>query len=149
MNRAEEAFHMHVWSLIQTFKRPDVVAFHVPNGEKRDRFAAAKLKRMGVIAGVADFCIVADGRCHFLELKAPNGRTSRQQEAFAAAAETAGASYWLAHDLSEACDALNTIGACTRPLIASGVHDGPGAHPAGRPRAVSPDPSPRGTGAPA
>lgn len=147
MNRAEEALHCEVWEIIKAFKRRDVVAFHVPNGEKRTKITAAKLKRMGVLAGVADFVLVADGRCHFLELKATTGRQSREQEEFAAAAEAAGASYWLAHDISEVCDALNTIGAMTRPLIASGVHGGPGAQPAGRVRPVSPDPSPRGTGA--
>lgn len=150
MNRAEEVFHMQAWEIIRSFKRPDALAFHVPNGEKRNRSTAAKLKRMGVVSGVADFCIVVDGRCHFVELKTSTGRQAPAQKSFAALAEAAGASYWIVRHMDDLAFALNSIGACSRLFItASGVHGGPGAQPAGRASPVSPDYSPRGTGAPA
>ena len=71
--------------------------FHIPNGEKRDRITAAKLKAMGVKAGVPDLCLpVPVGRYHglYIELKIGKGRPSdRQRE-------------WIAH-LCEAGYAVN------------------------------------------
>ncbi len=55
---------------------PDVVWFHVPNGEKRSKATAGKLKAMGVKPGVPDICIVHGGAIYFIELKRPKGRVA-------------------------------------------------------------------------
>jgi hypothetical protein len=63
---------------------PELIVFHVPNGGYRSKAEAARLKWQGVVAGVADLCIVTlDGRSHFLEVKAPGGYLSPEQRAFA------------------------------------------------------------------
>ena len=48
---SETSLHMETWKLLQAFKRRDVVAFHVPNGEKRSRVIGAKLMKMGAVPG--------------------------------------------------------------------------------------------------
>jgi len=63
--------------------RPKWCVFHVPNGGKRDKVAAAKLKQAGVLAGVADLCcMLPDGKVLWLEVKLTNGVQSDAQQVF-------------------------------------------------------------------
>ena len=67
------------------------LAFHIPNGGKRNAAEAAHLKRQGVKAGVPDICLpVARDGYHglFIELKVGKNKTTPLQEK------------WL-HDLAE------------------------------------------------
>lgn len=58
---------------------PNVLAFHVPNGGSRNNIEGAKLKRMGVLAGVSDILIFHNGRKLAIELKIkPNKPTPTQ-----------------------------------------------------------------------
>ena len=53
---------------------PDVLAFHIPNGGKRNALEAKRLKAQGVKPGVPDICIpMARGGYHglYIELKRP------------------------------------------------------------------------------
>ena len=51
---------------------PNVVAFAIPNGGLRTKSEAAKLRWIGVLAGIPDLCVVAPGgRAFFIEVKAP------------------------------------------------------------------------------
>ncbi len=61
-------------------QRPDVFAFAIPNGGKRAPREAARLKKLGVTAGVADICILHQRiRTGFIELKIrPNKLTDAQ-----------------------------------------------------------------------
>ncbi len=95
--------------------RPDVLFFHVPNGELRDKRAAAKLKAMGTLPGVADLVFVWNDpapiqqpclRTLFLELKARGGKTSPEQRAFADRAFDVGADYHVADNIDLAIDIL-------------------------------------------
>lgn len=113
----EATLHEHVWSIFKAHGRPDVVGFHVPNGEKRDGWTAARLARMGTVAGVPDFVFIVGGRVHFLELKTATGRLSRAQEDFAARAHGAGATYTIARSIDEACGFFNAVGACRSRLL--------------------------------
>ena len=71
---------------------PDCIHFAVPNGESRSARTGAKLKRMGVRAGVFDFALVLPGgQAAFLELKTEKGRLSTVQKVFQEAAKKAGA----------------------------------------------------------
>lgn len=59
--------------------------FHIANGEKRRAITAAKLKRMGVLPGVADlFLPVARPPYHglFIEMKDQGGRQKESQKEF-------------------------------------------------------------------
>lgn len=56
--------------------------FHVPNGGKRDRVTAARLKAEGVKAGVPDIVLpVPRGSYHglWIELKSDDGKPSKDQ----------------------------------------------------------------------
>jgi hypothetical protein len=75
---------------------PGVVAFHVPNGGRRNPIEAAIFKGLGVLGGVSDIIAIKGGRTYALELKTEGGRlTAAQQQTFdqlqAAGARTAGA----------------------------------------------------------
>lgn len=67
--------------------RPDVLYWHTPNGELRDKRAAAKLKAMGVLPGVADLIFIWSGPAGplvlFLELKARGRTMTAEQKVFA------------------------------------------------------------------
>lgn len=45
--------------------------FHIPNGGKRDPITAARMKSIGVIAGIPDMCWIFDGNVVFFEFKKP------------------------------------------------------------------------------
>lgn len=93
--------------------------FHVPNGGSRNVIEAAKLKRMGVRAGVADIVLLIDGKSYFLELKARKGRVSPDQKAAQSLVERAGGTYAVAWGIDEALATLETWGAFTtrKPVI--------------------------------
>ncbi len=92
--------------------RAKVVWFHVPNGESRSPRTGARLKQMGVRAGVADLCIILpSGLVHFLELKAPKGKQSKPQKDFQAQCEGCGVPYAVASSFEEAEAILRRWGA--------------------------------------
>ncbi|GGH14590.1 hypothetical protein GCM10007036_14010 [Alsobacter metallidurans] len=58
--------------------------FHVPNGGKRNKSEAAKLKAMGVLPGVPDILImVPPGRLYLAEVKSGKGTLEPEQQEFA------------------------------------------------------------------
>lgn len=62
---------------------PHLIIFHVPNGGYRDQREAAKLKWIGVVAGVHDLIVIDDcGLVYLLEVKAPDGVLSADQIKF-------------------------------------------------------------------
>ena len=62
----------------------------------------ARLKLMGLRAGVADIVIVKAGQAYFLELKAKGGKWSEKQQIFAGDCFIAGAHYAVAWSFDEA-----------------------------------------------
>ena len=67
------------------------VWFHIANQRQTSVRVGAKLKRMGVKAGMPDLCIVWRGRPIFIELKTLKGRLSVNQIGMMAALTVAGA----------------------------------------------------------
>lgn len=70
---------------------PGTFIFAIPNGGARSEIEGKILKGMGVVAGVADLCVILDGgRVGWLEAKEPpdiiskksRGKLSTAQEAF-------------------------------------------------------------------
>lgn len=96
------------WRLVR-----GVVWYAVPNGEKRDKITASRLKRLGVRAGVADLAFVLPGgSAAYLELKAgKDGRQSKEQKQFEADVLAAGARYALARTIDDALAVLKEWGA--------------------------------------
>ena len=71
------------WARLQSRAIPELaLLFAIPNGGKRSKAVAGKLKAEGVKAGVPDICLpVARRQYHglFIELKAKGGRPSDTQ----------------------------------------------------------------------
>ena len=66
--------------------RPRCMYFHVPNEGARTKSEAARLQRMGVVAGVPDLVFMGMPNCQvaLIELKVAGGSLSPEQVAFAA-----------------------------------------------------------------
>ena len=74
------------WASYQENVYPELkLLHHIPNGGKRDKLTAAKLKREGVKAGVPDiFLPVARCSCYglYIEMKHGTNKSSKAQEEF-------------------------------------------------------------------
>ena len=74
------------WVHMNTGKWPELALLHhIPNGGARSSREGAKLKRMGVLAGVADLHLpVARGPWHglYIEMKHGEGRLQESQKDF-------------------------------------------------------------------
>lgn len=90
--------------------------FHVPNGGKRSKITAANMKRIGVVAGVADLLLLIpssgfNGFC--IEMKAPKGKQSDLQKEWQGKVERQGYKYILCYSLEqfkkEICNYLKFI----------------------------------------
>jgi hypothetical protein len=105
----ELVLHLDVARLLRKHARPEWIWAHVPNGEKRDPRTAAKLKAMGVKAGLSDFLLVSPaGVAHFLELKREGERLSDPQEDFKLWCTTHGVPFVVAHSIGHVLVALAT-----------------------------------------
>lgn len=86
MKRSEETEQMTLidWCNINTCIYQELkLIYHIPNGGKRGKSEAARLKRAGVKRGVPDLCLpVPRSRFHglYIEMKYGNGRTSKEQK---------------------------------------------------------------------
>jgi hypothetical protein len=71
------------WAKMREKRIPELALMYaIPNGGKRSKAVAGKLKAEGVKAGVPDICMpVARGKHHglYIELKAPGGKPSDTQ----------------------------------------------------------------------
>jgi hypothetical protein len=84
VRRPEEQLHRSCVQLLSLYEARGLLAFaHVPNGERRDRATAGRLKAMGTTPGVPDLLLwAADGRSFGIELKAGAGKLSPAQVAW-------------------------------------------------------------------
>lgn len=116
----EVSLHMSVAAFLRRAWPDELLWFHVPNGEKRDKAAAGKLKGMGVLAGVPDFTfIMPNGQAAFLELKAKAGVLSDAQIAFRDRALACGCGYATARSMEDSEQILSRwLGAYGRQLRA-------------------------------
>lgn len=107
----ELQLHIAVADYLKLALPAEVIWFHPANGEKRDLRSAAKLKAMGVKAGVADLIFaLPGGRFGAIELKAGVGRPSEAQNAFALACADIGAAYGLCRSLNSVACVLASWG---------------------------------------
>lgn len=67
--------------IIQYLRLHKVFCFAIPNGGKRDAREGARLKREGVLAGVADI-FIGENRGYFIEVKTEEGRQTQAQKDF-------------------------------------------------------------------
>jgi len=82
-NESAEQISLFQWAEYAACTAPELrLLYHIPNGGKRDKATAARLKREGVKAGVPDICLpVARGRYHglYIELKAGKNTVTDNQ----------------------------------------------------------------------
>jgi len=58
------------------------MVFHIPNGMKSGPVTGSRFKRLGVLAGVPDLCVVLrSGRVVWIEMKKVKGKVSKEQMA--------------------------------------------------------------------
>lgn len=111
--------------VLRNHKLPNVVAFHIPNGEKRSAATGARLKAMGVERGAADFLVQVLGRpAGMLELKRHGGQQTDDQRRFERSWRDAGGLYEVADGWNTATAVLVAWGAIpdrdysrTEPLL--------------------------------
>lgn len=79
-----EQINLFRWATLQECIYPELeLMYHIPNGGKRNKSTAKRLKMEGVKAGVPDICLpVSRGKFHglYIELKAGNNTTSYKQD---------------------------------------------------------------------
>lgn len=85
--------------------------FHVANERKTSYAYGAKLRRMGVISGVADYCVLYDGGCvAFIEFKRDaKCKLSDNQSKFKEMCKILKIPYLLTHDCDEAIAFIKTL----------------------------------------
>jgi hypothetical protein len=111
--------------------RPDVLMWHTPNGEERDKRVAAKLKAMGVLPGIADLTFMWREefgdfqhrlRVLFLELKARGRKLNDAQLNFSMRAISCGALFQVADNIDDAMRIIEDYG-LTKPKDYDGTDD--------------------------
>ena len=86
MKRSESTEQMTLiqWCKINECIYPDLeLIYHIPNGGKRSKTEAIRLKCEGVKKGVPDLCLPVPRRNYhglYIEMKYGNGRTSKEQK---------------------------------------------------------------------
>jgi hypothetical protein len=102
----EEQIWIFSWAELNLGRYPELVLMHhIPNGGKRSKTEAARFKAMGVKSGVSDvFLPVARGGYHglYIELKARDGRPSKNQKDFLDAVKAQGYAGTVAYSGEEA-----------------------------------------------
>ena len=91
---------------------------HFPAGENRSAITGSRLKRMGTARGWPDYLLIHDGGLLAIELKAPKGRQSSEQMAFAESLVERGGQYAIARSLDDVDAALALAGIHTRERVA-------------------------------
>lgn len=82
----EEQIALFSWASLNLGRFPELeLMHHIPNGGKRSKSEAVRFRAMGVKSGVSDIFLPAPrGEYHglYIELKALDGRPSKEQERF-------------------------------------------------------------------
>lgn len=79
----EIGLHIAAAGFLRRALPPEVIFFHCPNGEVRDKATAGKLKAMGVLPGVFDLGFIwPNGQASWLELKVGDNVLSEDQLVF-------------------------------------------------------------------
>jgi hypothetical protein len=91
---SEYQLHCAVVGVVTRWKNPGWIFCHFASGERRDMVTAARLKRMGVVAGFPDLVFFGPhGQVRFVEIKVKRGRLSPAQAAVASHLVAAGHGY--------------------------------------------------------
>jgi hypothetical protein len=98
---SENEIHMKAWAWIQK-THPTLLIFHVANERKASVQYHVKMKRLGVLKGVADFlAFPLDGRKFAIELKDDEGVQDEAQIKFQRRWEAAGGLYFVVRTIAD------------------------------------------------
>jgi hypothetical protein len=100
--REEDDIQRTVFKHLRMRGVPGIVAWHTPNGGKRNRVEAAIFKGLGVKEGIPDVFVLKDTTLYALELKAQEGRLETTQIDTLSQLSDAGAITGVAYGLDEA-----------------------------------------------
>lgn len=118
--RIERELPIHIACLnrLNALLPPDATrAWHTPNENMHKPQFRAKLRDMGLRAGVGDLSFVWRGRYFEIEIKAPGGRQSPEQKRRQAELWQAGAKYALVSDPAHIEEILRAWGIPVREPI--------------------------------
>mgnify|MGYP006264391593 CR=1 FL=1 len=113
----EDALQKSIVQYLDWALPPDAVVFAVPNGGKRHAREAARLRGVGVKAGVPDLCLVWRGRALFLEVKAIRGVLAHEQRAMIHKLEYCGALVWVVRSVEQVELVLRDAGVLLRGSV--------------------------------
>ena len=97
----EDDLQRQVFQFLSWALPPDGIAYAIPNGGRRHAREAARMKGLGVRAGMPDIGICFRGRALYVELKAPRGVVSEAQREMAKRLHYAGAAVMLCRSVGE------------------------------------------------
>jgi hypothetical protein len=112
MGKSEYQHHCQVVELLRNAGVPGLMFWHTPNGGKMTPQRGARMRAMGVMAGVSDLIIaLPNGKMCFLELKSKKGVLSGAQEAFLEAMDKTGHLWSISYDFADSEGILREWGA--------------------------------------
>jgi len=119
---SEFQLHCAVADTLKRWSAPNWLWCHYPAGEWREDVTAARLKRLGVKAGISDILLfppagASEPHVHCLELKRRGGKLSTPQAEFALWARLNGYPFAVADSYEAAIGILKNWGA-----LRTGVH---------------------------
>jgi hypothetical protein len=93
--------------IVNVLRMRGKTVFAIPNGGRRDKREAARMKAAGVMAGVADLCVLLKhGRTLWMEVKTPKGKVSPAQRDFETLCERNGHLYCVVRSAYDAVFAV-------------------------------------------
>ena len=111
LNYEEESLQKAIVQFLKLTAKPGVVYYHVPNGVSSSKRTGARMKAMGLLAGVGDlYFLLPSGFSCWLELKAPKKYPTPEQKAFRDAVRASGGHWEFTRDLDDALRILKEWG---------------------------------------
>lgn len=99
----EDAIHRSILTYLRAVLPNTWIVMHCPNGGSRHPIEAARMKGLGVIAGVPDLQIVGvGGKSYFMEVKAKSGRLQPSQKMFMGKLEALEADFAVVRSIDDA-----------------------------------------------
>jgi hypothetical protein len=99
--RAEDQLQIAIVDYLTYVIQGPKLIHSIPNEAKRSAARGGIMKRMGLVAGVADLVLIYDGRAHYIEVKTDKGVLRPAQSNFAIAAHSAGAAYSVVRSIND------------------------------------------------
>ncbi len=117
--RPEQIIQQNIVSWCKLGLKPRVMFHSNVNEGKRGYVDGSNLKKAGMTAGVADLEFIIDGRAHFIEVKAPNEKQTKQQIEFENDCLRCKVPYVVVYSLGEAVKLLSAWGATLNARVAA------------------------------